>query len=258
MIKRKTKEIIILGVILAIVCMLGTTVNAESTSSFKAAVTPTEKTLKPGEEITITLAVSDIDMGEDGINTLEGTIEYDKEIFEEVKSSNIQSKNNWSTTYNDENSTLNGKFLAVNLSAGIKEDTEIFSITLKAKSEIESTANTEIKFVDITSNDGTDLINVGTKKVKITVEVEEEVTPPETNENNTIENNTVENNTVNTGNQTTNQTTNQTNTNGTDKTLSNTNLPKAGKSTAIIVGILIISIIGIATGMKNRYLKGIK
>lgn len=183
----KVKITKILVILILSIIILGVNVYAES-SSFKTSITPTTTTLKPGEKVTITVKVSDINMGENGINTLEGKIKYDTNVFESVKASDVQSFNNWSTTYNDETSSLNGKFLAVNLSAGTKEDTQILSITFKVKSDIERTTTTQIDFEDITSNDGENLVNVGTKSVNLTINVEEKkqeepvkpITPPTT------------------------------------------------------------------------------
>ena len=180
--KRKTEKI--LTILMLAIIILGVNVYA-ATNTFKASVTPSTATLKPGEEITIAVDVSDINMGENGINALEGTIKYDSNIFESVTSSNVQSFNNWSTTYNDETSSLNGKFLAVNLTAGVKEDMKILSVKFKVKSDIKETTTTQIDFKDLTSNDGENLVNVGTKSVKVTVNVENKepvkpITPPTT------------------------------------------------------------------------------
>ena len=172
--KRKTEKI--LTILMLAIIILGVNVYA-ATNTFKASVTPGTATLKPGEEITVSVDVSDINMGENGINALEGTIKYDSNIFESVTSSNVQSFNNWSTTYNDETSSLNGKFLAVNLTAGVKENMKILSVKFKVKSDIKETTTTQIDFKDLTSNDGEDLVNVGTKSVKITVNVEKQQEP---------------------------------------------------------------------------------
>ena len=168
----KAKAIKILTILMIAIAMIGASVYA-ARNSFKASVVASTTTLKPGEEVTITVKVSEINMGENGINTLEGKIKYDTNVFESVKSSDVQSFNNWSTTYNDETSSLNGKFLAVNLSAGTKDDTQILSVKFKVKADIKETTTTQIDFEDITSNDGTDLVNAGTKSVSLTVNVEE-------------------------------------------------------------------------------------
>ena len=244
--KRKTKELIIIGMMIIITMALVTVSNGASTSTFKASLTASTATLKPGEEVTVTVSVSDINMGTNGINTLEGKIKYDTNIFEEVKSSSRQSLNNWTTTYNDESSTLNGKFLAVNLSNGVKENTQIFSVKFKVKSDISETTETQIDFENITSNDGTDLINVGTKSVKLTINVENTgvgTQTPSTNENNTNNGNNTETNK---------------NTTITDKTQSAGILPNTGKSITIIIAITILAVIVIALGIKNKSMKDIK
>lgn len=166
------KKVILILLMLIVLTTISTISLADTSMSFKATLSPTSKTLKPGEEIEISVNVSDIDMGEYGINALEGTLKYDKEIFETVKSSNIQSKNNWTVTYNDENSTKNGKFLAANLSSGVKENTTILTVTLKVKTTLNQSKTTLIYFEDITSNNGTDLVNPGTKTVNVTINVE--------------------------------------------------------------------------------------
>lgn len=197
--------------------------------------------------MTITIGVSDINMGANGINTLEGKIKYDENIFETVKSSSIQSLNNWTTTYNDESSTLNGKFLAVNLSSGIKENTSIFKVTLKVKQEVKNTTNTQVDFENITSNDGTDLINVGNKSVNVTIKVENtnETSPEELNKNEVDTNN---------GNKS------EINKNQAkvDRTQSSTKLPKAGKSIVVISVLVLAVIVFIFLGIKNRSMRDIK
>ena len=188
----KFKVLSILLVMLVIVSSVPSFVSAAE-NSFKAVVSPTSAELKENDEIIITLQVKDIKMGENGINTLEGVLEYDKSIFEEVKSSSIQNIGSWNTTYNDEEGSSNGKFLAMNLS-NIKEDSSIFSVKLKVKSEIAETKETTVKFKGITSNDGTDLINVGDKTVSIKVtkensEEEAENQDTKTNKDNTTSKN---------------------------------------------------------------------
>ena len=69
--------------------------------------TPSSTKLNEGEEITITLELSDIKMGQDGINTFGGKLEYDENVFEKVTSDDISSQNNWSIAYNDEETAIN-------------------------------------------------------------------------------------------------------------------------------------------------------
>lgn len=231
------KKLTIIGIMIFVIVILITLSNAASTSIFKASLTSSTTTLKSGEEVTVTILVSDINMGDNGINTLEGKISYDKNIFEEVKSSAIQSLNNWATTYNDESSTLNGKFLAVNLSSGVKESTKIFSVKFKVKSDISKTTETQIDFDNITSNDGVDLIDIGTKSVKLTINVG---STGGTNTNGNNENVT------------------ETNIIITDKTQSTSVLPNTGKSMAILIAIIVLAILVVGLGLKNKSMRDIK
>ena len=138
------KKILLTTILLFTLMCLVTNVNAAS--SFKAETKATTNTLKPGEEVTITLSVSDIDMGTDGINVIEGKIKYDRDIFKEIELTDIQTYNGCTTTYNDEESTSNGKFLSVNLSKGINDDNEIISVKFKVKENIKEKTNTQIGF----------------------------------------------------------------------------------------------------------------
>lgn len=179
--KKIYKIILILGVMLLFI-----TTNVKATNSFKLNVTANKTSLKPGDTVEITLNVSDINVGEVGINTVEGTIEYDNEIFEDITASNIQSLNNWSLTYNSEETEYKGKILAVILQSGVTEKQDIGKITLKVKSDVKDTT-TLIKIKNIASNDGNELINETDKEIKFEIK-EEKVTIPEDNTDKSEEN----------------------------------------------------------------------
>ena len=55
-------------------------------------------------------------MGQDGINTFGGKLEYDENVFEKITSDDISSQNNWSIAYNDEETAKN---LTQGFAAGI-------------------------------------------------------------------------------------------------------------------------------------------
>lgn len=253
---RKTKKILILGIIFMIICSFLMTVKAEE-ATFKSELSASKKTIKPGDTVDITLSVKDINVGENGINTLEGTISYDKDIFEQVKSSDIKSANNWSTTFNDEGEALDGKFFCATLSHGVKEETQMFTVTFKTKKDIDETVETPIEFKDVTSNDGTNLINSGTKSIDIKIEVEKVNPNPPDNGNN------INGNTNNDGNKNNVNTVidsgKNTNTSkpNVDNTKSNSGLPKTGKTSFIVIAISIVIILLIVFGIKTKNMKGI-
>lgn len=111
--------------------------------------TPSSTKLNEGEEITITLELSDIKMGQDGINTFGGKLEYDENVFEKVTSDDISSQNNWSIAYNDEETAKKETFLAT-INTGTSKNQVIGIIKLKVKTNLKS-QDTEIKFISLSS-----------------------------------------------------------------------------------------------------------
>ena len=105
--------------------------------------TPSSTKLNEGEEITITLELSEIKMGQDGINTFGGKLEYDENVFEKVTSDDISSQNNWSIAYNDEETAKKGTFLAT-INTGTSKN------QVKVKTNLKS-QDTEIKFTSLSS-----------------------------------------------------------------------------------------------------------
>lgn len=146
-----------------------TTTDTAADYSFKFNVTANTSTLKPGDEVTITLGLSNINVGENGINTLQGVLSYDDAVFEKVTSSDISSQNNWTITYNDEETDRQGTFLAVILSGGVKETQTIGTIKLKVKENI-TAKSTQIKFTQITSSEGTTLVNETDKTISLSIQ----------------------------------------------------------------------------------------
>lgn len=155
----------ILAITLTLVILLTVTVKADS---FKFNVKANKASLKPGDTVAINLNISNIDAGDLGINTLEAVLEYDYNVFEEVTQDNFQSANNWSLTYNNEDTENKGKFLAVIVASGVKENQDIGRITLKVKNSAKDT-NTTVKFKNVFSNNGQTLIKEADKSIAFKV-----------------------------------------------------------------------------------------
>ena len=151
--------------------------------SFTLNVVADKTSVKPGETVELTLQLANIDAGNLGINTLECTLEYDKNIFEEVEQSNMQSLNNWSLTYNSEDDSQNGKLLAVIITDGVTEDQNIGKIMLKVKNGVEYSSTT-IKITQIASNNGQEIIQESDKQVVLEVGNKPEEQDPNDQENN--------------------------------------------------------------------------
>ena len=148
-----------LGLIMILSIIMVSLTGIVSASSFDVGVNPIEVTAKQGESIEVKVDLKDIDMKEKGINTLEGYINFDEDVIENVE---VETKNDWQIEYNkDSNSDLYGKFLMVKDIEGIKENEEV--LTLKIES-------TKVILKDLTSNDGENLVNIGNKEININFE----------------------------------------------------------------------------------------
>jgi len=152
-------------ILLLMVFLLPTQAQA---NSFKLNVKADKTTINPGETVVLTLNLSDIDAGDLGINTVEGVLDYDNTIFEEITSDSITSLNNWSMKHNEEETEYKGKFILVTLQDGVTENQDIAKITFRVKNGVEN-KNTSIKIKNILSNDGNTLIEETDKEVKFEV-----------------------------------------------------------------------------------------
>ena len=138
-----------------------------SASSFDVVVNPTQITTKQGESIEVKVDLKDIEMKERGINTLEGYINFDEDVIENVE---VETKNDWQIEYNkDSNSDLYGKFLMVKDIEGIKENEEILTLKIKVKDKVKK-ESAKVVLKDLTSNDGENLVNIGNKEININFE----------------------------------------------------------------------------------------
>ena len=156
-----------LGLIMILSIIMVSLTGIVSASSFDVGVNPIEVTAKQGESIEVKVDLKDIDMKEKGINTLEGYINFDEDVIENVE---VETKNDWQIEYNkDSNSDLYGKFLMVKDIEGIKENEEVLTLKIKVKDKVKK-ESTKVILKDLTSNDGENLVNIGDKEININFE----------------------------------------------------------------------------------------
>ena len=153
---------IIISLILTSLILLSCTCYA---STYKFSATADKTTVKPGDEVLISLKVSDINAGSDGINVVETTLVYDKNVFD---SFNFIPKNDWKHTYNSNAGERFGKLLYTKMITGVTKDEEIGVLKFKLKDEL-NISETEIKLLQVTSNDGYELMNDGDKIIKLKI-----------------------------------------------------------------------------------------
>lgn len=168
----KTKKILAIVMMVFLMISYATFVNA---SSFKFTAEAQKEIFKPGEEVIVGLDVSDIQAGDEGINVVETSLEYDESVFDSME---FVKANEWDYYYNDnKDSEKFGKLLYTNISTGITEAQSIGNIKFKLKDNLPD-METEIKLISVTSNDGKELIPEGDRIIKIKI-VNDKETPEE-------------------------------------------------------------------------------
>lgn len=124
--KKKFLKIVIIMIML--VLTLATIVNA---LSFTATMETNSTTVAESTEFTVTVKVSNLEVGPNGINGLSGYLKYDKNVFETVSESSIEGINGWSCTYASDS----GK-ITLTKTTFVKAEEAVFNVTLKTKTGI--------------------------------------------------------------------------------------------------------------------------
>ena len=124
--------------------------------------------IKAGDKITISVKIKDVSI-EEGMNSMQGQLVYDKDDWEQVTKEDIKSKNNWSITYNDEETESEGKFILINFGSGEVKEQELLEITLKSKKKIIG-GNSEIKLTELYTTDGENMIKIEDQAKEINIQ----------------------------------------------------------------------------------------
>ena len=251
-------------ILMLLVVMMSYTqiVNAFSTTM---SLTTTSQ-IKPGGVVEVTLKITNIDAG-DGIDAVVATVEYDKNIFDEITEDNIETLNKWKVgAYNEDS----GEFTLLK-SSKVNTPSDVLKISFRAK-ESANVDKATIKIKNISASGGavefggTGDIQIQEVSVSIPKATGTEK-PPVVNEiTNEITNEVVEDPIVNQViNQVANEVTNTTKTNTMGGNLTNTNktntnnggttgrLPQTGENIATyIAGISIVTVIAIIAFVKYR------
>lgn len=252
--KMKSKIVSIVVMILLIVCLVSVSVDAVS---FTATMTPSATTVKEATEFTITVKVSNLDVGTNGINSLKGNLKYDTNVFETISESSIEGLNSWSAKFDEASGEI-----SLTKNTFVTSTQEVFQIIFKTKSGVSGKSGT-ISYTNIVASNSETSIPATDISTSITV-------GNETSNNNNTNTNSVANKIV-TINPTTNNTTNNTsnnavvnkttNTNSTNNsissyvnTMTNTqtqdNIPQTGVNDTILTVLFIVIAIAVAFYIK--------
>lgn len=230
--KKYLRNLVALVILLIVICTVGT-VNAASVSMSLTS----ESKLVAGETIEVTLKISGIDAG-NGVDAIIGTLNYDKNVFEEVTDESFEGINKWNVmAYNKDT-----QIFTATRSAKVNMQSDILKITLRAKAAV--TVNSSIIEIKDISTSGGDLASGGTgditvQAVNVTINKVSSITPITNEQTNTVVNNVV-NNKVNTTNVIKSNTANT------------TNLPKTGEEDGIVLAIAAVAIVSIIAYVRYR------
>ena len=175
----KKRLYIIFLIIALIFSLLTVTVNAAD-SEFKVTLDSSDTSVEKGEEVTVTLNVSDFEENvEKGINRVSGTLEIDDKAFEEVTSESIEGLNDWKVSYD----SSTGKLECTKLKT-ITKGQDVCEITLEAKSSTTSTSG-KIELSDLTASDSDVELSADDASLNLTIGSETTRRISSTNTNNT-------------------------------------------------------------------------
>lgn len=156
-------------------CLMGVTVLAISiTDKVGASLTSSKDKLKEEETVVVELKFDKYNNITKGLNAFKATLEYDNEIFEEVKQSDFLVKNDWEELkYNKDTK----EFVAIK-KAGSKSDETILQISLKAKKEVEPGITT-IQISNIFTSEGKEDLLLNDTSVQINIIKDQVIIPEE-------------------------------------------------------------------------------
>ena len=222
--KTKLKTLLTVS-IMALIVVISTISNAASVGMTLSS----NSKLKAGDTVTVTMSLGNIDAG-NGIDTITAELNYDKNVFETVETSNLIASNSWTPTY-----ASSTNMLTVLKNSKVTKGETVLTITLKVKSTL-SVKSTTVTLKDIVvsggrvQDGGTGDINVNNASVTINADSD------------AISKN--ENTTGNTTNSSKTNTTKQNTTLKDNTVTKKTTLPKTGIEQGGVIAIVVIAIVG--------------
>ena len=186
--------------IMIIVLVIAVSTVAQA-ASFTASMTPSSTTVAPETEFTVTVKISNLDVGSNGINSLSGYLTYDDAVFETINESSIEGVNDWKPTFSSDNGRI-----TLLKTQFVNSEEAVFQITFKTKSETDLKKKTSgiIKLSQVVASNSHDDITASDISTTITISTAtaNETTNTATNSlvlktNTTTKNTTIKNTTTN-------------------------------------------------------------
>lgn len=168
------KKILILSLIIMLIISFIPVVSSAANYSFTVSMTAKNAKVSSGSGVIITVKLSNLNVGENGINSFSAYLSYDTDIFEPLTDSSIDGLNGWVPSY----TTGTGK-VSLYRPTFLKSDEEIMTIELKTKSGLADGTQGEVKLSTIKVSNSSDEITASPVSTNITIGTESTQVPVE-------------------------------------------------------------------------------
>lgn len=153
-----------LKVTIAVMLLVLVYANIVNALSFTVSMTPSSSNVDPSNEFTISIKVSNLDVGENGINTISGILDYDETVFETISDSSFDGINAWTHTYNSDT-----KKITLIKNTFVKTEEQVLQITFKTRSELTDGTVGQIKLTEIVASNSESEITASDISTSITI-----------------------------------------------------------------------------------------
>ena len=174
------KKFLILSLIMMLIITLLSVTATAATYSFTVSMTANNSRVTAGSEVLITVKLSNLNVGENGINSFSAYLSYDTNVFETLTDSSVDGISGWVPNY----TTGTGK-VSLYRPTFLKTDEEIMQISLKTKAGLTDGTQGEVKLSTIIVSNSTDEIMASPVSTSITIGSATQVDPVQT-QNQTI------------------------------------------------------------------------
>ena len=173
-------KFLVLSLIMVLIITLLSSIVMAATYSFTVSMTANNSKVASGNEVLITVKLSNLNVGENGINSFSAYLSYDTDVFETLTDSSVDGVNGWVPSY----TTGTGK-VSLYRPTFLKTDEEIMTISLKTKSGLVDGTQGEVKLSTIIVSNSSDEIMASPVSTNITIGTSTTIEPVITNPTNT-------------------------------------------------------------------------
>ena len=162
----RKKFFVLTLIMILFVSLLSVTASAttDDKKSFNLAMTANNTRVAPGGEVLITVKITNLQVGETGVNSFYCYLTYNTDVFEQLTESSIDGVDGWKPSFN-----LQTNKIDLSRTNFLKNDGEIMQISLKTKENIADSTVGEIKLTGITLSNGADEFQTTPSSTSITV-----------------------------------------------------------------------------------------